>query len=603
MNVHRKALIAIVASLLFICSILIFSPQAVAVNKGYYYTSGSKILDSHGKEVNWNGLNWFGFETANFAPHGLWTRNMEEMLDQAKEQGYNLIRLPYSNQMFDDSSQINGIDFQQNPKLKGLKPIEVMDYVIEQAGQRGFKVILDRHRPDANGQSELWYTSAYPEKRWITDWTMLAQRYKGNEIVIGADLHNEPHGAATWGSNDKNTDWRLAAQRAGNAILKVNSDWLIIVEGISSNVKDAPGSYWWGGNLLGVANYPVRLQVSNRIVYSAHDYGPGVSHQEWFDAANFPSNMPAIWDKYWGYISKQEIAPVLVGEFGGRSVDTNSVEGKWQHALVQYIKENQLYWTYWSLNPNSGDTGGLLQDDWKTWNKEKQEMLTPIMKGALTVVTSSNSPTKPTSGSSKIVSCRYDQAPAKLRDASNLHKAALQAANQAKAENEKRESSVIAQDKQIHIMVQNEEAASSNNSIKLGIQLKNTSEDIMSLSDLTIRYWYTLDSDIEVNQQFHVDYTALGQDIVTGRFVALDKTYQQADYYVEIGFTKQAGSLSQDQSTGEIKLRWNKEDWSDYMMSNDYSFVKSNQYVLWNRMTVYMKGKLLAGVEPPVEER
>ena len=26
--------------------------------------------------------------------------------------------------------------------------------------------------------------------------------------------------------------------------------------------------------------------------------------------------MPAIWDKHWGYLVKQNIAPVLIGEFG-----------------------------------------------------------------------------------------------------------------------------------------------------------------------------------------------------------------------------------------------------------------------------------------------
>jgi endoglucanase len=32
--------------------------------------------------------------------------------------------------------------------------------------------------------------------------------------------------AATWGTGDVSTDWDLAAQRAGNAILDVNPEWL-----------------------------------------------------------------------------------------------------------------------------------------------------------------------------------------------------------------------------------------------------------------------------------------------------------------------------------------------------------------------------------------
>ena len=98
-----------------------------------------------------------------------------------------------------------------------------MDKVVQYCGQIGLRIILDRHRPDSGGQSELWYTSAYSEARWISDWQMLANRYKGNSTVVGADLHNEPHGSACWGCGNQQTDWRLAAQRAGNAILNRES--------------------------------------------------------------------------------------------------------------------------------------------------------------------------------------------------------------------------------------------------------------------------------------------------------------------------------------------------------------------------------------------
>lgn len=344
-----------------------------------YSTKGNQIVDERGQPVFWNGLNWFGFETHNYAPHGLWTRTMDEMLDQAKAEGYNLFRIPYSNDIFKQVTP-NGIDFYKNSELQGKTPLQILDILIREAGERDMYVLLDRHRPDANGQSELWYTSAVSEVQWIADWVTLAKRYKGNDTVIGADLHNEPHGQASWGTGNMATDWRLAAERVGNAILAVNPNWLIVVEGVERNVQGEGGNYWWGGNLKGVRNNPVRLNTPNKVVYSTHDYGQGVYYQLWFSEHNFPSNMPAIWNEYWGYIHKEQIAPVLIGEFGGRNTSMTTNEGQWQHALVQYIKENGLYWTYWALNPNSGDTGGLLKDDWYTWNLEKQMMLQPIMR-------------------------------------------------------------------------------------------------------------------------------------------------------------------------------------------------------------------------------
>ena len=38
-----------------------------------------------------------------------------------------------------------------------------------------------------------------------------------------------------------------------------------------------------------------------------------------------------------------------------------------------------MSWTWWSWNPNSGDTGGILQDDWTTVNQAQLAALQAIM--------------------------------------------------------------------------------------------------------------------------------------------------------------------------------------------------------------------------------
>jgi endoglucanase len=198
---------------------------------------------------------------------------------------------------------------------------------------------------------------------------MLAHRYRDNPTVVGFDLHNEPHGAATWGSGDTNTDWRLAAQRAGNRILAVNPDLLIIVEGIGDG-------YWWGGNLSKAGEYPVILNLPGRLVYSPHDYPQSVFDQTWFHASDYPQNLTGLWDYHWGYLVKNKTAPVLLGEFGTR-LQTQS-DQQWFQTMASYISENQLSFTFWCFNPNSGDTGGLLQDDWNTIHQDKQAVLAPL---------------------------------------------------------------------------------------------------------------------------------------------------------------------------------------------------------------------------------
>ncbi|GAA2377794.1 hypothetical protein GCM10010170_083270 [Dactylosporangium salmoneum] len=48
-------------------------------------------------------------------------------------------------------------------------------------------------------------------------------------------------------------------------------------------------------------------------------------------------------------------------------------------ALRDLIAETHISQTFWVLNPNSGDTGGLLLDDWKTWDEAKYAMLKPAL--------------------------------------------------------------------------------------------------------------------------------------------------------------------------------------------------------------------------------
>src|SRR5262249_27752711 len=160
--------------------------------------------------VRLTGVNWSGMETSNFAPIGLDSRSLDDMLDQIVASGFNTLRLPYSNQLL-DSALPGGVSFGLNPDLRGFSGLELMDRVVDRAGRRGLRVILDRHRPNADSQSELWYTAQISELRWVQDWVMLAQRYRGDPTVIGADLANEPHGSATWGDGNERTDWRLAA--------------------------------------------------------------------------------------------------------------------------------------------------------------------------------------------------------------------------------------------------------------------------------------------------------------------------------------------------------------------------------------------------------
>jgi endoglucanase len=371
---------------------------AAGTGTGYLRTNGNRIVDSTGATVRLTGINWFGMETDNRTFHGLWANapaTWRGQIDRMASLGFNTLRIPYAGDALRAGATATSINTFTNPDLVGLSPLQILDLVINHAGSRGMRVILDRHRPTAAGQTALWYTPAVSEASMIADWQMLAQRYAGNTTVIGADLFNEPHSegvdpngtGACWGCGVQARDWRLAAERIGNAILQTNPNWLIFVEGVSclsggnanewDNIPDPwQNCNWWGGNLSAAIDQPVRLNVANRLVYAPHDYAISVfDRQVWFEDPTFPANLPAVWDMFWGKIAKQNVAPIMLGEFG--STLANPLDVQWLNTLMSYLTANGMSFTYWSWNPNSGDTGGVALDDWYSINQQKYNILQP----------------------------------------------------------------------------------------------------------------------------------------------------------------------------------------------------------------------------------
>jgi endoglucanase len=355
---------------------------------GYWHTSGSQILDSDGHAVRIAGINWYGFETTDEVAHGLYDQDYQSIIDDIAHLGYNTIRIPFSNQMVEDPVVPSAISYYNssgpiNTGLKGLNSLAVLQKIVTYAGQDGLKVILDDHRSEAGNSAEangLWYTSTYTNQDWINDWVTLATMFAGDPTVIGFDLRNEPHTpagdsyaqGATWGTGDTGTDVRLAYEAAGDAILKADPGALIFCEGIGeypdSSAATGYDSTWWGGDLQGVAQYPVVLSSAGHVVYSAHDYGPDEFQQTWFNSSTTAASLDAVWNSNWGYIAEQNIAPLWVGEFGTGnsaadvSASTAGSQGQWFSSLVSYIQGHDLNWTYWALNGE--DSYGLLDNNY-----------------------------------------------------------------------------------------------------------------------------------------------------------------------------------------------------------------------------------------------
>lgn len=419
------AILIILAAALF-ASYHVTDAVLLPPGQGYWHTSGVRIYDANNREVRINGVTWYGMETNYWVPAGLDYQSYKRIMLEVKALGYNAIRLPFSNELVETNPVITQ-KVDANPELVGMHALDFLDRIVLFAQRIGIKIILDDHRSEASTPKTvnkldegLWYTPRYPDSAWIRDWEFLARRYKGDNAVIGFDLRNEPHTngpgpwdlytyqyqGATWGPykgvDNPATDWRLAAQRAGNAVLAINPHLLMFVEGVQMypdpTRRSGVHTYWWGSILQPVARYPVRFNVPHQLVYSAHDWGPWKWNMPWFHGMTYAS-LQKVWNRNWGFIVKNPkasyAAPLWIGEFGTCTNVPGCItqvkpgnQAQWFQYFLRYLRENnELSWSFFALNGrNSNDhmaNNGLLNWNWDDLRStDLQAALATIQQGS-----------------------------------------------------------------------------------------------------------------------------------------------------------------------------------------------------------------------------
>lgn len=341
---------------------------------GTYTTSNGTIL-KNGQKIVLHGISWFGFETGTHVLDGLWSVNWKDSLMQMKDLGFNAVRIPFCPASLHnvDTSSIN---YDVNPDLKGKKSLDILDMVLQELNTQHMYILLDHHTPDCTVISDLWYTDSYSENQWLTDLSFIANRYKDLDYFMGVDLKNEPHGRATWGTGNASTDWNTAAEKAGRMLLDSDQNLLVFVQGIQNNPTCSTTlGHWQGGNLEPVNCTSIATSAipSNKLILSPHVYGPDVYNQGYFDDGSFPNNMSQIWETQFGFLVNKGVT-IVPGEWGGKdgTDEGNAKDALLQQSLVSYFTAKHICNSfYWDWNPNSGDTGGILQNDWKNvWNQK-----------------------------------------------------------------------------------------------------------------------------------------------------------------------------------------------------------------------------------------
>jgi len=256
--------------------------------------------------------------------------------------GFNAIRLAWTNRQMNRMADL--------------------DRVIAAAGKLQLKVILDNHSNEggapgpwkpcyAQQLNGLWYDlggasdntdgcqtpGTVSDARFIADWQAVARHFLNNPSVVGYDLRNEPlayPGMSTWEEGDRNPthNIRFMYERAGNAIHAIDPTKLIICEGplnAQRSFADPNTPAPWGDLSL-AGKYPVNLSVPHKLVYSVHDYPAEIGGYRPDCGADKVAQM----NKVWGYLVRDRIAPVWIGEMGA-TMNTDA-HRKWARTLIDY---------------------------------------------------------------------------------------------------------------------------------------------------------------------------------------------------------------------------------------------------------------------------
>ena len=147
------------------------------------HTSGRYVVNATGARVKLDGVNWYGADQNQFVVEGLEIRSLPAIAATIRSLGFNVVRLPFSNQMVEQNPVVAAKYLKANPSLVGKTALQIFDATIDALAAAGIAVVIDDHTSgaqwccntsDGNG---LWWTAKYPESSWIADWQTMARRY------------------------------------------------------------------------------------------------------------------------------------------------------------------------------------------------------------------------------------------------------------------------------------------------------------------------------------------------------------------------------------------------------------------------------------------
>lgn len=335
--------------------------------------SGRWIVGADGRRVKLAGANWAGAHQDAMVPAGLDVRHRNDIAQTLASWGFNSVRFPFALKTIvnnDGSLRTAAADparLAANPDLQGQTSWQVYQACVQALTDAGIMVIPNVHLlycgwccsdADCNG---MWYNDNWPSSTFSTTWTLVAQTFAANPLVVGYDIKNEPRNATiggqlvrpTWGdqAGTATTDFRLMYSKHADYIHAVDQDALIFCEGLG-----------YAGDLTRAGTHPVTPARPGKVVYELHEYS-------WFHPSSPVQSQSAYFtdmDNRAGYLLTGNTAPVWVGETGTENASLAAVgvpgakrgsqspstlaQGQWFANFLAWARARDVDWCWWVMD-------------------------------------------------------------------------------------------------------------------------------------------------------------------------------------------------------------------------------------------------------------
>jgi endoglucanase len=206
-----------------------------------------------------------------------------------------------------------------------------IDSIIQYSEAVGMDVILDLHwsdRGDLTVTAQAKQAAGNSNQQPMADlnslefWKEVAARYRGDGHVL-FELYNEPNNVpwSVWLNGGSVGGYTyVGMQQLYNAIRNdSHADNVVIAGGLQ-----------YAFDLSSVGASPIQ---GYNLMYASHPYKSG--------------DPQSLWDSHFGYLAKNNVAPVILTEFGDNQ-NTPNCTGAWDQAVIDYSNKYGISWTAWA---------------------------------------------------------------------------------------------------------------------------------------------------------------------------------------------------------------------------------------------------------------